>query len=135
MKTWVAMYVIIWLAFLEIIQALFLHVGYTLDLAIHSVLGVGILAFAFYVQRKVRQTPCPDRIKRITRTTWSLAVVQALLGVGISVGVALSWGSLYATVMEFLHVAIALAIITQASSSATAFDMWEEKEFQSNPAS
>jgi len=24
----------------------------------------------------------------------------------------------------------ALAIITQASSSATAFDMWEEKEFQ-----
>jgi len=28
-----------------------------------------------------------------------------------------------------LHVGNALAIITQASSSATAYDMWEEKEF------
>jgi hypothetical protein len=35
--------------------------------------------------------------------------------------------------INFLHVAVALAIITQAASSATAFDMWEEKEFILKP--
>jgi hypothetical protein len=36
--------------------------------------------------------------------------------------------------LKFFHVAIALAIITQASSSATSYDMWEEKEFNEGPA-
>jgi hypothetical protein len=29
----------------------------------------------------------------------------------------------------FLHMGTALAIATQAASTATAYDMWEEKEF------
>jgi hypothetical protein len=72
----------------------------------------------------------PDRIKRITRTTWYLAIFQGVLGIALALGIMLSWGSLYASVVSFVHVVNALAIITQASSSATAFDMWEEKEFQ-----
>jgi hypothetical protein len=32
-------------------------------------------------------------------------------------------------IITFLHLVIALAIITQASSVATAYDMWEEKEY------
>jgi hypothetical protein len=31
--------------------------------------------------------------------------------------------------VNLLHLIIAVAIITQASSAATAYDMWEEKEF------
>ena len=32
-----------------------------------------------------------------------------------------------------VHVVNALDIVSQASSSATAYDMWEEKEFQDAP--
>lgn len=129
LKTWAAMYGLIWLAFFEIILVLFPAFDSTIVLVLHSVLGVGILALAFYIQRAVRGTSCPDRIKRITRTTFGLAVFQGALGIALAAGMMLSWGVFYAAVVNFLHVANAIAIITQASSSATAFDMWEEKEF------
>ena len=32
--------------------------------------------------------------------------------------------------INVLHLVVALAIIAQASSAATAYDMWEEKEFK-----
>jgi hypothetical protein len=35
----------------------------------------------------------------------------------------------FGLVVNILHLIIALAIISQASSTATAYDMWEEKEF------
>ena len=129
MKTWAAMYGIIWLAFLEIVLVLFLPFGYTINVAIHIIIAVAMLGLAFFIYRKVRVTSCPDRIKRITKTTWNLSILQAVLGLALLLGAAFQWGSLYATVVSFLHVGNALAIITQASSSATAFDMWEEKEF------
>jgi hypothetical protein len=132
------MYVVIWVAFLQILFILFsplagTALGGMVDIAVHAVIGIAILGLAFYIARSVRGTSCPDRIKRITRTTWYLAVLQGVLGVALAFGVILSWGSLYFSVIALLHVANALAIITQASSSATAFDMWEEKEFQVAP--
>jgi len=124
------MYGLIWLAFLEVLLELFPVLGQSITLPIHGFLGIVILAFAFYTQRALRATSCPDRIKRITRTTMGLAVFQGILGLALAAGIMLSWGSLYTTIVTLLHVANALAIITQASSSATAFDMWEEKEFE-----
>ena len=124
------MYLIIWVAFLQILFILFSPLGDTVNLGIHIVIGLAILGLAFTIYRGVARTACPDRIKRITRTTWSLAVFQGVLGLALALGMALSWGSLYTDVVSFLHVANALAIITQASSSATGYDMWEEKEFQ-----
>jgi len=139
MRIWQAMYLLIWIAFLQILFILFsplagTALGGMADIAVHAVIGIAILGLAFYIARGVRGTSCPDRIKRITRTTWYLAVLQGVLGVALAIGVILSWGSLYFSVIALLHVANALAIITQASSSATAFDMWEEKEFQVTPA-
>ena len=134
MQTWSAMYGIIWLAFFEIVLVLFLPFDYIINLAIHVVIAVGLLGFAFYIYRNVRLTSCPDRIKRITKTTWNLSIFQSVLGVALALGIALSWGGLYSSVISFLHVGNALAIISQASSSATAFDMWEEKEFLAVPA-
>ena len=130
MKTWVAMYTLIWLAFLEIVFVLFSPLAYLFNVGIHAALGVGVLALAFYVRQKVRPSGCPARIKRITSTTLALAAVQGLLGVALAAGNAFSWGPTYAGVVSFLHVVNGIAIITQASSSATAYDMWEEKEFE-----
>ncbi len=128
------MYLLIWVALLQILFILFSPLGSPLgdavNLAVHAIIGIAILGLAFYIARGVRHTSCPDRIKRITKTTWSLAVLQAVLGVALALGTIFSWGSLYHSVIAFLHVVNALAIITQASSSATAFDMWEENEFQ-----
>ena len=130
MDNWKAMYLIIWIAFLEIMFTLFSPLGDTVNLAVHVVIALAVLGLAFTIYRGVGRTSCPDRVKRITKTTWYLALFQGVLGVALAVGVGLSWGSVYVGVMGFVHVAIALAIITQASSSATAYDMWEEKEFQ-----
>jgi hypothetical protein len=130
MKSWQAMYAVIWVAFLQILFILFSPLGDMVNLAVHVVIAIVVLGLTFQIYRSVRLTPCPDRIKRITRTTWYLAIFQGVLGIALALGIMLSWGSIYTTVVSLLHVANALAIITQASSSATAYDMWEEKEFQ-----
>jgi large-conductance mechanosensitive channel len=130
METWKAMYLIIWVAFFQILFVLFSPLGDIMNLAIHVVIAVAILGLAFTIYRGVTRTSCPARIKRITKTTWYLAIFQGVLGMALALGVTLSWGSIYVGLVSFLHVANALAIITQASSSATAYDMWEEKEFQ-----
>jgi hypothetical protein len=128
------MYTIIWLSFFEILLVLFPVSGFTVNTTLHGLLGLGILGFAFYIQRAVRKTSCPDRIKRIAVTTFVFAVSQGVLGLALAAGIEMSWGTLYTNVISFFHVGISIAIITQASSSATAFDMWEEKEFQATPA-
>jgi hypothetical protein len=129
MRTWVAMYTIIWLAFFEIVLVLFPAFSYTITITLHGILGVAILALAFYIQRAVRRSSCPDRIKRIAVTTFAFAIFQGVLGLALAAGIQMSWGSTYRDVISFLHVATSIAIITQASSSATAYDMWEETEF------
>jgi len=133
METWKAMYVIIWVSFLQIIFVLFSPFGRSVTIGIHAAIGAAVLGLAFVVYRGVRASPCPDRIKRIARVTRTLAVLQGVLGLALALGVALSWGSLYVDLVSFVHVGNALAIITQASSSATAYDMWEEKEFLAPP--
>lgn len=130
MDVWRSMYMIVWITFFQIVFVLFSPLGDTLDLVVHVVVALAIIGLAFHIYRDVARTSCPDRIKRITRVTWYLALFQVVLGAALAVGIMLSWGSTYVTVISFLHVVDALAIITQASSSATAYDMWEEKEFQ-----
>ena len=122
------MYALVWVAFLDILLGVFSPFGYPTDLPIHAAVGLAIIGLAFYIQRRVGSTQCPSRIKRITRTTWYLAIVQVILGAALVSTTALSLGVLV-TVIVVIHAVNALAIITQASSSATAFDMWEENEF------
>jgi heme A synthase len=91
--------------------------------------GLVVVATAWYAYNKVRKTSCPERIKRISKTSAILGIVQGVLGLILFVGVMLNFGGLFQNIILFLHVGNALAIITQASSSATAYDMWEEGEF------
>jgi len=130
MRTWQAMYLVIWAAFFQILFIFFSPLGDAANLAVHFPVAVAILVLAFISYRGTKQTTCPDRIKRITKTTWTLALVQGVLGIVLALDVMLSWGSIFTSIVGFLHLGNALAIITQASSSATAYDMWEEKEFQ-----
>jgi heme A synthase len=88
-----------------------------------------ILGLAHYNDVKIRRTKAPNRLKRIARANAVLATVQPILGIILVVNVALSVGIPFVSVVKFLHLVIALAIITQASSLATAYDMWEEKEY------
>ena len=126
------MYAIIWAAFFQILVVLFPALGTSIALGIHLVLGVVVLALAYMIYVGVRVTSCPDRIKRITKATFGFAVFESFLGVALY-GAQKANSGLLTDFINFLHVAVALTIITQASSSATAFDMWEEKEFILKP--
>ena len=125
---------IIWIAFFQIVFILFSPLAEAVNVGVHVFVALAIIGLAFHIYRDVNRTSCPGRIKRITKATWYLAVVQGALGVALVAGLTLSLGPSYVSFVSFLHVVNALAIITQASSSATAYDMWEEREFQANVA-
>jgi hypothetical protein len=132
MKLWAALYGMIWVVFLEFLLGMiplwqpFLTYG-------HIGLGFVIVLITYYNFEALRATTVPGRVKRIARTTFQLSVVMVFLGflVYFNVGSAVQivfgisvWG-----VILFLHIANAVAIITQAAATAIAYDMWEEKEF------
>lgn len=128
------MYAIIWAVFFDILIVLFPVIGTWPTYDLHLVVGATVLGLAYFIFARVRATSCPDRIKRITKTTFSFAVFQAFLGAALYGLLSANVGGILVDFVNFLHVAVALAMITQASSSATAFDMWEEKEFMQAPA-
>lgn len=134
MKNWVIMYALIWASFFQIIIILFPALGTNVAVYLHTGFGVVVLFLAGYSFRRVSKTACPPRIKRITKATAILGGVQGILG-------AILLGMIYfgasPTLQEFvvfLHAVNALAIITQASSSATSYDMWEGKEYVTSEA-
>ena len=99
-------------------------------LGAHVVLGLAVLGLAHADNAAVRKTGAPARLKRIIKATAILATFQILLRAILVASLVYSLGSSAVTVVVFLHVAVALAIITQASSVSTAYDMWEEGEFR-----
>jgi len=136
MRVWQSMYLVIWVAFLQVLFIFFTPFSFSVSVAVHGLIGIGIVGLTFQVSRGVRRTDCPDRIKRISRTTFMLALFQGVLGIIVALGHVFSWPSLAVDFLLFLHLGNALAIITQASSTATSYDMWEEKEFTpTSPAS
>jgi hypothetical protein len=128
------MYLVIWLTFFEILLVLFPVLGTSVADGLHVLVGIAVVAMALTVSKNVKATACPDRIKRITKATANFSIAQAVLGALIFLAMFLHAGSIIQGFITFLHVGIALAIITQASSSATSYDMWEEKEFLAIPS-
>jgi len=131
MKMWQQLYLIVWLAFLQIITILLPRFGGDL-VDLHAVLGLVILGLAHYDNAKLSKSTAPYRLKRIAKSTAILATVQIILGLILFANVRLNVNIPLVDVVTFLHLVIALAIITQASSVATAYDMWEEHEL--NPS-
>ena len=134
MKTWVAMYLLIWAVLLEMLIVFFPVLGYDANLDLHMLGGVVVVVLALIVYRQVRKTSCPDRIKRIARSTAQLAVLDAVIGVPLYLTDMSILGVPFKEVILFLHFVLAITIITEASSSATSYDMWEEGEFAPAPS-
>jgi len=126
---WSRLYLLVWLAFAEFLVTPFAEVApFVVDL--HVLVGVAVFALALMNYRSLNKSSAPIRLKRISKAAVMMAALAALLGLPlyasarISVAVPFQWG------IGILHLIVALAIITQAASTATAYDMWEEKEFR-----
>ncbi len=118
----------IWLAFLQIvIITLPRFTVYLVDA--HVALGLVILALAHYDNAQIKKTDAPNRLKRIVKSTAILATFQIILGIILYLHLGVHVSLPLASVVSFLHLMTALAILTQAASVATAYDMWEEHEY------
>jgi hypothetical protein len=119
----------VWLAALEFIFVWGPVAGFAPPLYAHMILGIIIFALAYSNASRLSKTACPARIRRIVKATVGLAVFEGLLGILLYFRNTVSLPALVASAGSFLHLLTALAIVTQTASTATAYDMWEEKEF------
>lgn len=134
MKLWTLLYAMIWLVFLDFILVL-TPVGHRDFLVYgHAVLGGAVLVLAYANLTGIQRTGAPARLMRISRVILNFSVLQVILGVllflDLGIGFEILAGVSMRGLIDFVHVVIAFAVITQAASVATAYDMWEEKEFQ-----
>jgi hypothetical protein len=129
MQLWKRLYGTVWLAFFSCV-IIPRWTGSKSGLSVHVLLGLAMLVITKRNARVLQTLPVPARLKRISKATVGFAVFQIICGLA------------FRAVMHFLpnlpaaapalrvaHVISALAILAQASSVATAYDMWEEKEF------
>jgi len=119
----------VWLAFLQIVIIVMPRfTPYLVDA--HVILGLVILGLANYNNTNMKHTEAPNRLKRITKTTAILATFQIILGTILYANLRMNMSLPLVGVIVFIHIVIALAIITQAASVATAYDMWEDHEYE-----
>jgi hypothetical protein len=76
--------------------------------------------------REIMKTSAPNRVKRISKAIPAMAGLNGVIGIPLYV---FTEGTIHWAI-TVLHLVVALAMIAQASSTATASDMWEEKEFK-----
>ena len=134
MPLWQRLYMMIWLLMFDILLVPHLFPS-KIILGLHVLLGIGTLAFANANARALGAEPVPARLKRISRSTASLAVAQLVLGlvVGVLKLAPLHLPSFLAMIVASFHLMVALAMITQAASVATAYDMRDEQELVDGP--
>jgi len=130
MKTWQALYGMIWLCFATLFVAVFdpiPHKG-----PVHGVLGILVLVLAFRNRAALARSACPSRLKRIGAITAKICVFALLTGAALAVPQleAHKW-IVYA--IKALHIFAIAAIVTQTASVATAYDVWEERECEPGP--
>ena len=124
LKLWARLYLMIWLVFAQFFVTVFSEIFGVAYL--HFVVGLAILVLAVMNYRDLTKTSAPDRVKRVSKVMPIMATLNGLLGIPLYV---FTEGTIHwATVV--LHLVVALAMFAQASSTATAYDMWEEKEFK-----
>ena len=127
MALWSRLYGLIWLAFAQFVLAALTEVA-AFVIYLHFVVGLGVLILAWTNYATLKKTEAPDRIIRISKTTAILAVFQIIVGI-VNYVLMMDFRNSLGTAVNILHLIVALAILSQASSTATAYDMWEEKEF------
>lgn len=128
MSIWKLLYAMVWLAFLQIVIIILPQFTPYLVHA-HVILGLIILMLAHVDFAQIKKSDAPNRLKRIVKSTAILATIQPILGIILFANAVLNVDVPFVEVVSFLHLVTALAIITQAASVATAYDMWEEHEY------
>jgi hypothetical protein len=135
MKLWSSLYAMTWLLFFDFWLSL-TPILPPYPRYLHMALGIAIVTLAYSNAEALRSTAVPARIKRISRATFQLSLLMALLGVliylGVGATVPLVLGVTLAGVFVFVHFVNAMAMITQSAASAIAYDMWEDREFERN---
>jgi len=130
MKLWKALYGAVWLAFFSIVL-LPSWMGAYIGFPVHALLGLIILFVTIFNARRLASLPVPSRLKRISKVIAGFAAFQVVFGAALGIVLHFSSGIPYITpILQGVHIVCALAILAQASSLATAYDMWEEKEFE-----
>jgi hypothetical protein len=115
----------VWLSFAEIVFVVVVDIGNYIPhlVPIHIIVGVALILLAAYNSVEIEKTQAPKRIGRISKAAMMMAIGAAVTGV------MRAFIDGYVCFISFIHVTFIIAMITQASSAATAYDMWEEKEF------
>jgi hypothetical protein len=129
MKLWNRLYYTVWLAFFSCVL-ISRWMGPYVGTSVHALLGLLLLIATLSNARSLASLPVPARLKRVSKVTAGFAIFQVVGG--LVLGVVAHFAPdlpVVPTVLQVTHIVCALAILAQASSVATAFDMWEEKEF------
>ncbi|MEJ2246609.1 MAG: hypothetical protein P8Y80_11130 [Acidobacteriota bacterium] len=130
MQLWKKLYSTIWLAFFACVLVP-RWMGESAGLPVHVLLGLLLLIVTVNNARQLAAMSVPSRLKRIGKVTMGFAIFQAISGLALGAVHHLALDMQYVVpVLHGIHIVCALAILAQASSVATAYDMWEEKEFQ-----
>jgi hypothetical protein len=135
MMLWKKLYNTVWLAFFSCVLIPRWIIP-AIGLPLHILLGLVMLVFTQSNRKQLAALPVPDRLKRISTVTAGFAVFQPISG--LALGAVLHFApNLYVvcSAIKGIHIVCALTILAQASSVATAYDMWEEKEFSPTAAS
>jgi fatty acid desaturase len=129
MHLWKKLYNTVWLAFFSCVM-LPRWMGAKIGLTVHVLLGLGLLLMTVKNARQLAAIEVPDRLKRISKVTRGFAIFQLVSGLALGALHHLFPDVPYAApFLHGAHAVCALAILAQASSVATAYDMWEEKEY------
>ena len=130
MKLYSRLYGTVWVSFFSCVL-ISRWLGAYVGASIHILLGTVLLVLTLANARTLAALPIPARLKRVSRVTAGFAVFQAAGGLALGVIARLAPAlPVVPSLLYGAHVVCALAILAQASSVATAYDMWEEREFR-----
>ena len=133
MPLWNRLYSTIWLTFFCCVL-IPRWMGQYVGLPVHGLLGLGLVMLTLANARRLAAAPVPPRLQRVSGVTAKIAVF--MLVCGLALGAVLHLAPrlpVVAPILRGLHVVCALTILSQVSSVATGYDMWEEKELGPAP--
>ena len=133
MQLWNRLYGTIWLSFFSCVL-LPNWIGIKAGIPVHVLLGIALLVATQSNARSLAALPVPDRLKRISKVAAGIAIFQLICG--LALGGVMHFApdlNTVAMILRGIHIVCALAILSQSSSLATGYDMWEEKEIGGAP--
>ncbi len=133
MDLWKRLYNTVWLAFFSCVL-IPRWMGLYAGAPVHVLLGLAMWLVTRTNAQKLAALAVPPRLQRISKATANFALCQVVSGLLLGAVTHLAPKLPVAgPVFRGIHVVFALTILAQASSVATGYDMWEEKEFGAAP--